>query len=130
MDIEGFYAQDERRRHSAELEFGREWQDAAGRSEVSWVEDTGELYVMREPTAAVTGSGAGDLELVPMSEHQLGVEVLGVVTGRDAIGAVMSGWEDAMRGPDGLVWLRDRIEHAADHAGEAPAAPSDTLSED
>jgi hypothetical protein len=130
MDIEGFYAQNERRRHSAELEFGREWRDAGVRSEVSWVEDTGELYVMREPTAAVTGSGAGDLELVPMSEHQLGVEVLGVVTGRDAIGAVMSGWEDAMRRDDGIAWLRDRIEHAAEHSGDAPGAPSDTLPED
>jgi len=131
MDIEGFYAQNERRRHSAELEFGRDWQDVGGgRSEVSWVEDTGELYVMREPNAAVTGSGAGDLELVPMSEHQLGVEVLGIVTGRDAIGAVMSGWEDAMRKPDGIAWLRDRIEHADEHAGDAPATPSDTLSED
>jgi hypothetical protein len=130
MDIEGFYAQDERRRHSGELEFGRDWRDAGVRSEVSWVEDTGELYVMREPTAAVTGSGAGDLELVPMSEHQLGVEVLGVVVGHDAIGAVMSGWEDAMRRDDGIAWLRDRIEHAAEHTGDAPGAPSDTLSED
>ena len=69
MDIEAFYAEDERRRHSAELEFGRDWQRRGGRCEVSWVEDTGELYVMREPNAAVTGSGAGDLELVPMSEH-------------------------------------------------------------
>jgi hypothetical protein len=130
MDIEGFYAQDERRRHSAELEFGREWQDAGGRSEVSWVEDTGELYVMREPGGAVTGDAFGDMVVQHVSEHQLGVEVLGIVTGRDAIGAVMSGWEDAMRRPDGLAWLRDRIEHAGEHAGDAPAAPSDTLSED
>jgi hypothetical protein len=130
MDIEGFYAENERRRHSAELEFGREWTDAGGRCEVSWVEDTGELYVMREPTATITGSGAGDLELVPMSEHQLGVEVLGIVTGRDAIGAVMSGWETAMPRSDGMAWLRDRIEHAAEHTGDIPGAPSDTLSED
>ena len=31
MDIEEFYAADERRRHSAELEFGRDWSDAGGR---------------------------------------------------------------------------------------------------
>jgi hypothetical protein len=130
MDIEGFYAENERRRHSAELEFGRDWHDAGGRCEVSWVEDTGEIYAMREPTAAVTGSGAGDLELVPMSEDGLVVEVLGVVTGRDAIGAVMSGWEDAMRRDDGIAWLRDRIEHAAEHAGDTPATPSETLPED
>jgi hypothetical protein len=56
--------------------------------------------------------------------------VLGVVTGRDAIGAVMSGWEAAMPRPDGMAWLRDRVDHAEAHAGDTPAAPSDTLSED
>ena len=76
MDLEEFYAADERRRKSAELEFGRDWYDDNGRWGVSWVEDTGEVYVMREPNAAVTGSGAGDLELVPMSDHALLVEVL------------------------------------------------------
>lgn len=130
MDIEGFYAEDERRRHSAELEFGRDWVDAGGRCEVSWVEETGELYLMREPGGAVTGDAFGDMVVQGVSEHQLGVEVLGVVTGRDAIGSVMSGWEAAMPRPDGMAWLRDRIDHAAEHAGDTPATPSDTLSED
>ena len=42
----------------------------------------------------------------------------------------MSGWEDAMPQPDGVAWLRDRVAHAAEHASDAPAAPSDTLPED
>ncbi len=130
MDIEQFCAADERRRHSSELEFGRDWQDASCRCEVSWVEDTGELYLMREPVAGVTGSGAGDVELVPMSEHELGVEVLGVISGRDTIASVMSGWEDAMPRIDGVVWLRDRVAHADEHAHDAPSAPSDSLPED
>ena len=50
MDIEDFYSADERRRQSAEYEFGNNWFDNRGsRYEISWVEDTGELYVMREP---------------------------------------------------------------------------------
>jgi hypothetical protein len=130
MDIEEFYSQDERRRHSTELEFGRDWSDVDGRAGVSWVEDTGEVYVMREPNAGVWGDGAGDLRARPVSEHALGVEVLGVVTGRDAIGAVMSGWEQAMGQADGVVWLRDRIAHAADHANDARATPSEVLPED
>src|SRR3954453_19167680 len=125
MDIEQVYPADEGRGDSAELEVGRDWQDVSGRCEVSWVEDTGEVYVMREPTAAVTGSGAGDIELVPMSDEGLVVEVLGVVVGRPAVEGVMSGWEKKMGSADGIAWLRDRIEHAADHAGDAPAAPSD-----
>ncbi len=130
MDIEEFYAEDERRRHSAELEFGRDWQDAGGRSEVSWVEDTGELYVMREPGGTVTGDAFGDMVVQGVSEEQLGVEVLGTVVGRDAIGAVMSGWEKAMPRPDGIAWLRDRVANAADHAGDTPGEPSHSLPED
>jgi hypothetical protein len=130
MDIEEFYAADERRRKSAELEFGTDWNDANGRCGVSWVEDTGEVYVMREPLASVTGSGAGDLELVNMSEHALGVEVLGVVAGREAVESVMSGWEQKMPDADGIAWLRDRVQNAAAHAHDAPGAPSDELPDD
>ena len=56
--------------------------------------------------------------------------MLGVVNGRAAISAVMSGWQDAMSRPDGLAWLRDRVQHAAEHAGDAPATPSEELPED
>jgi hypothetical protein len=127
MDIEEFYAADERRRHSAELEFGRDWSGPGERTGVSWIEDTGELYLMSEPSGGVTGTGAGDLEVLHVSEHDLGVEVLGVVSGRSAIESVMSGWEAAMTRPDGLAWLRDRVQHAAEHASDAPATPSEEL---
>jgi hypothetical protein len=56
--------------------------------------------------------------------------VLGVVSGRSAVEGVMSGWEDAMRTPDGVAWLRDRVAHAAEHAQDSPGAPSDELPED
>jgi hypothetical protein len=130
MDIESFYAADERRRHSSELEFGRDWQDDAGRCEVSWVEDTGELYLMREPSGGVTGDAFGDMIAQKVSEHALGVEVLGVISGRDTIVSVMSGWEAAMPRPDGVAWLRDRVAHAEEHAHDAPSSPSDALPED
>ena len=32
--------------------------------------------------------------------------------------------------PDGVVWLRDRVDHAGEHAHDAPATPSDSLPED
>ena len=124
MDLEEFYAADERRRQSAELEFGRDWHDENGRCGVSWVEDTGELYLMREPSAV--GDAFGDMVVQHVSEHALGVEVLGVVPGRSAIEAVMSGWEQKMPEPDGIAWLRDRVQHA-DHAPQdTPATPSET----
>jgi hypothetical protein len=130
MDLEEFYAADERRRHSAELEFGRDWNDRNGRCGVSWVEDTGELYLMREPGAGVWGTAFGDMHVRDVSEHALGIEVLGVVNGRAAIEGVLSGWEQAMPGPDGLSWLRDRVQHAAEHSHDAPATPSEELPDD
>jgi len=130
MDIEEFYSADERRRHSAELEFGRDWSDAGRRCEVSWVEDTGELYLMREPDGDVVGDAFGDMVVRHVSEHDLEVEVVGVVPGRDAIGAVMSGWEQQMPKPDGVAWLRDRVDSADEHLTDAPAVPSEELPED
>jgi len=130
MDLEAFYEADERRRHSQELEFGRDWADESGRCEVSWVADTGELYLMREPAANVVGDAFGDMVVQHVSEHQLGVEVLGVIEGVAAIEAVMSGWDDAMTRPDGIAWLRDRVAHAADHVRDVPATPSEVLPED
>jgi hypothetical protein len=42
----------------------------------------------------------------------------------------MSGWEQHMLQPDGVAWLRDRIETADEHLGDAPARPSEELPED
>ena len=96
----------------------------------SWVEDTGELYLMREPNAGVWGDGAGDLRCVPVSEHALGVEVLGVVSRACRDRRVMSGWDQAMNRPDGIAWLRDRVAHADEHANDSPATPSQVLPDD
>ena len=52
MDIDEFYEADPRRRQSAELELGTEWLDEDNvRHELNYVEDTGELYVLREPNS-------------------------------------------------------------------------------
>jgi hypothetical protein len=98
MDIEEFYDQDPRRRASEEIEFGREWSEDDRRFEVSWVADTGELYVMAEP----------------YSRHEIAtesvtVEVLGVINGRDAINSTLAGWREAMAKPNSLAWVRDRV---------------------
>ncbi len=54
MDIDEFYEADPRRRASAELELGSEWLGKDGvQHELNYVEDTGELYVLREPAPHV-----------------------------------------------------------------------------
>jgi hypothetical protein len=74
MDIEDFYDQDPRGRASDEIEFGSEWSENGLRFEVSWIADTGELYVMAEPYSRHE-----------ISTESVTVEVLAVIEGRDAI---------------------------------------------
>jgi hypothetical protein len=128
VDLEQFYEADPRRRHSEELEFGTDWDEAGARTQVSWVEATGELYAMRDPLGGLQSDVIGDMRATPVSNKQLTVDVLGVVPGRAAAEAVMSGWENAMAsGADSLAWVRDRVAHAAAEAGDPPAHPSRDL---
>jgi hypothetical protein len=47
-DRDAFYAADERRKHSAEADFGSRWRDDTGASwRISWLHDTGEIYAVR-----------------------------------------------------------------------------------
>lgn len=103
MDIEDFYDQDPRRRASDEIEFGREWSENGLRLEVSWIADTGEVYVMAEPY--------GRREI---STEYVTVEVLGVIEGRDAINSVLAGWQEAMAKPNSIAWVRERVAGASD----------------
>ena len=81
MDIEEFYSADERRRQSAEVEFGTNWFDAKGsRYELSWVEDTGELYVMLELVPEVDSwTPFGDSEVEEMPADRVLVMVVGYI---------------------------------------------------
>ena len=131
MNIENFYNADPRRRHSEELEFGTDWLEGGARTQVSWVEATGELYAMRDPLGGLQTDVIGDMRVTPVAGEELTVEVLGVVSGRDGIAAVMSGWEAAMpAGDNSLSWVRDRIANADTEQGDAPARPSGDLPAD
>jgi hypothetical protein len=119
MDIEEFYEADERRRRSEELELGTEWHDREGvQYEVSWVADTGELYVMREPLTRMVEDPFGDVFSGSTPLEGLTVAVVGWIPDRDRMEAVMVGWQDAMVGPDGVSWLATRLRDEA-----VPKAP-------
>jgi hypothetical protein len=102
MDVEQFYEQDPRRQASDEVEFGREWYDHDMRYEVAWVADTGEVYAMAEP-----------YNRRGISAEAVTVEVLGVIPARAAVDAALRGWQDAMTQPDGLSWVRARVDASA-----------------
>jgi len=110
MDIEEFYEADERRRRSEEIELGTEWHDRDDvRHEVSWVADTGELYVMREPAQRIAEDLFGDEFSGSLPMSAVTVAVVGWIPTRDRLEEVLAGWRDAMSNPQSLLWLADRL---------------------
>ena len=110
MNIEDFYAADERRRSSREVEFGREWRDANNvRFELSWVEDTGELYLMREPVPGAYEDPLGDIVVDKEDLEGLVVTVLGVIATHEKVEEELNGWTEAMAGPKGVEWLVETL---------------------
>jgi hypothetical protein len=103
MDIEEFYDQDPHRQASEEVEFGREWYEHDLRFEVAWIADTGEVFAMAEPY-----SRRG------ITTQSVTVEVLAVLEEREAVEAVLTGWQEAMSQPDSLAWVRARLAGQAD----------------
>lgn len=110
VDIEEFYDADERRRRSPEVEFGTEWRDAAGvRYELSWVQDTGELYIMREPVPPVWEDPFGDLGVQEASVNDVTVAVVDTIASLEEVEEVLSGWQEAMARPQGVEWIAERL---------------------
>ena len=92
-DINHYYAQDERRRNSGEVDFGVMWREEAARwptYRVSWVMDTGDFYAVCQG-----GPRAGE------------VEHLGRAAGRELAERVMDGWAEVE--PMMLTWVRERM---------------------
>ena len=114
MGIEQFYSADERRRQSAEVEFGNNWFDAKGsRYELSWVEDTGELYAMIEPVPeADSWTPFGDIEVEDVKTDTLLVTVLGTIATQAEVEQLLDGWSGHMAQPDGVHWVAERRQAA------------------
>ncbi len=129
MDIDEFYEADPRRRPSAELELGSEWTDKDGvRHELNYVEDTGELYVLREPAPHVTEDPFGGLHVSapPGYDDKMTVHVIATIDSVDSVHKILEGWQDAMQGPNGADWLGDRLRAA----GVAVGAGDDPIPDD
>lgn len=110
MDIESFYEQNEARRESAEFEFGSEWTDESENEyELSWVEATGELYLMVEPDATVNEDIFGDFLVSDEEISDLTVVIIGKVASLIALEDVLQGWEEAMLEENSLAWLYERF---------------------
>lgn len=112
LTIDDFYSANEARRDSAEFEFGDAWSDPSGHHyELSWVEATGELYLMLEPDAQVGVDAFGDFWVGDGAEG-LTVVVVGQFHDHDAVTVALAGREDAMHDSNSLAWLATRVPSA------------------
>jgi hypothetical protein len=110
MNIEEFYDQDARRRESEEIELGGSWHDAAGqRFVLSYVVDTGEVYLMSAPDTEMIEDPFGDIAVQHEPVEALIVDVIAHVPSTDELHRALSGWEDAMQTPSSVEWLRSRL---------------------
>ncbi len=124
MDIDEFYEADPRRRASAELELGAEWLDKDNvRHELNYVEDTGELYVLREPSPHVSEDPFGGMHVKPSPDYdkKMTVHVIANIPTKDDVHRILKGWQDHMMTPDGAQWLGDHLRAA----GVAVGPPGD-----
>lgn len=116
VDIGQFYGADDRRRQSAEVELGTEWRDAHDvRYELNWIQDTGELYVMREPPPPAWEDPFGDIHVQTNEKAPITgmtVVVIAHIETHDQLHEVMAGWQDSMNAPNSVGWLAGRLKTA------------------
>lgn len=94
--LANFYTADPRRVGSREQDVGLWWREstAGPLHRAAWVQDTGELYLVRLGPAE---AGGGEVEL------------LAVVEDHERLESVLEGWREECGAPDSLTWLRERV---------------------
>ncbi len=106
---------------SAEVEFGTEWKDSSdSRYELSWVQDTGELYIMRELLPPAFEDPLGDIVVQQTSNHDDTVVVIGHIEQLERVEEVLGGWQAAMAQPRGVEWVVDRLRSSGVAFGPPP----------
>lgn len=117
MDVNEFYS-DPRRGRSPQVQFGGAWLDDSGYSYfVVWVEQTGELYAVRE---VLRGGGPLPLvvpnPLILMLPRRVDVEaeifVLLTEPSRQRIDSLLDGWADLQGQAGGFEELMGRLDKA------------------
>jgi hypothetical protein len=98
--LASFYNADPRRIHSRERDIGLWWREGAEGPlhRAAWVNDTGELYLVR---------------LGPRAEGGGTVELLATVADRERLESVLAGWRERCGDPRSLSWLRERARAQA-----------------
>jgi len=89
-----------------------DWRDVDGhRFELSWIEDTGELYLMSESDwTFIPGPGAYYSAAVAKPQAL----VIATIPSEVEVDSLLKGWRDAMNVSLGVGWVMDRIDGRAD----------------
>ena len=98
------------------------------RYEVNWIEDTGELYVMREPIPHITEDpfGGQRYSIRDAEEKKMTVHVVAQIDSLDTLHQILAGWADAMAANGGAEWLAERLRAAGAAVGtEEPLQDDD-----
>jgi hypothetical protein len=116
VDLDDFYAGDPRRGASPEVRFGGAWLDDSGYSyAVVWVENTGELYTLRQVQWAGGPPPCADpwIHMLPRRDKvEAEVFVLLTEPSRQRIDSLLDGWADLQRQPGGFEALVSRLDKA------------------
>ena len=96
VDEVAFHAADRRRRVSGEVDFGATWRVEGSNDawRLSWIRDTGELYLCR--------ADGYDCSCTDVS-------VIAVVPSEAEVDALLDGWREMRHDPDGIGWLSGRL---------------------
>ncbi len=99
------------------------------RYELNWVKDTGELYVMREPSPHIVEDpfGGTHSSIRDSEEAKMTVLVVGQIATHDELEEILAGWPEAMAGDGGAEWLAERLRSAGVAVGPE-AIPDDARS--
>ncbi len=116
MDIDEFYSADSRRGRSPEVRFGGAWLDESGYSySVVWLEQTGELYAIRQVLRVAGPPPVADpwvLVLPPRADVEAEIFVLLTEPSRPRIESLLDGWPDLQGEPGGFEELIGRLDKA------------------
>jgi hypothetical protein len=120
-DVEAFYAADERRRRSGEVDFGVWWRHGRRIYRISWVAVTGELIAVQlsPPTvqpfsfgAEPAGLSRGGLGVVVYGGEARTVSVLARIDTEAELEQILDGWAEVCGAEDSLVWIRRQLADA------------------
>jgi hypothetical protein len=118
LSIDTFYELDPRRRASAEINLGTDWNDAHATYGLTWIVDTGELLLscqfatgtfIRAILEGLLTNGASGT----FSRRELRVVVLDTIPTRRELDRRFTGWQERMLQTNSLGWVRQQLSDVA-----------------